>query len=145
MLWTDILQEHKLINVLIVDNQKKNRSKLKSNLTQIGLKGKKIQVDSIKSAIEVLEHHEDHRDAPEIIFTDIVMKDEKGVDLLIWVRNNSHYKNTPIIILSEQKGVQHVCEAIAQGADEYVQKPFDKQKITQALIIALGKKAKPLD
>jgi CheY-like chemotaxis protein len=64
------------------------------------------------------------------IFLDLEMPSMNGFDLARWIRNSSWNRSTPIIIVTGRDDRQTMQQVFASGATFYLQKPVDRQKLT---------------
>jgi two-component system chemotaxis response regulator CheY len=71
--------------------------------------------------------------AADIILVDWVMPGMSGMELIAWLRSQSQFSSTPILMVTAQGELSHVAEALKTGADEYIIKPFSKESIAEKL------------
>ncbi len=64
------------------------------------------------------------------IFLDLEMPIMNGFDLARWIRNSSWNRSTPIIIVTGRDDRQTMQQVFSNGATFYLQKPVDRQKLT---------------
>jgi CheY-like chemotaxis protein len=64
------------------------------------------------------------------IFLDLEMPSMNGFDLARWIRNSSWNRSTPIIIVTGSDDRQTMKQVFASGATFYLQKPVDRQKLS---------------
>jgi len=64
------------------------------------------------------------------IFLDLEMPSMNGFDLACWIRNSSWNRSTPIIIVTGRDDRQTMKQIFASGATFYLQKPVDRQKLS---------------
>jgi CheY-like chemotaxis protein len=64
------------------------------------------------------------------IFLDLEMPSMNGFDLARWIRNSSWNRSTPIIIVTGRDDRQTMQQVFANGATFYLQKPVDRQKLS---------------
>lgn len=64
------------------------------------------------------------------IFLDLEMPSMSGFDLARWIRNSSWNRSTPIIIVTGRDDRQTMQQVFANGATFYLQKPVDRQKLS---------------
>jgi CheY-like chemotaxis protein len=64
---------------------------------------------------------------PDLIVTDIQMPRMNGIDLIKQIRSRGDIAGTPIIVMSAY-GKRIIDDAMAAGADGYVEKPLDIDK-----------------
>ncbi|SFH34442.1 hybrid sensor histidine kinase/response regulator transcription factor [Pedobacter insulae] len=63
---------------------------------------------------------------PDIIITDVIMKEVSGVDLCMKVKSNPELSHIPVILLTSSSSSEIKLKGIEQGADDFITKPFDK-------------------
>lgn len=73
------------------------------------------------------------REHVDLIITDINMPDINGLELISYVRNNPNYQNIPLFIVSTESGEKDLEKGLALGANEYLVKPFDPQKLQELI------------
>ena len=101
--------------VLFVDDELPLREVVSRLLTRRGL-----DVTTAGDAVAAVEML---RDQPfDLVLTDFHMPDMDGFELLAHVRE--HYPDLPAIMMTGQSSVQHAVQAMANGAVDYLPKPF---------------------
>ncbi len=65
----------------------------------------------------------------DLLITDLNMPNIDGFKLIKTIRQQSDYKNLPIIILSTLSLEEDIHEGMAVGANSYLIKPFNKRRI----------------
>ncbi|WP_286862327.1 MULTISPECIES: hybrid sensor histidine kinase/response regulator transcription factor [Sphingobacterium] len=81
-----------------------------------------INADSAESAMSVLEKLE-----PSIVISDVMMAGDSGIDLCKQIKNSTRLSHIPIILLTASSSFDVKLKGIEVGADDYVNKPFDKE------------------
>ena len=76
--------------------------------------------DGLKTALEA---------KPELIILDLGLPEMDGYELCNRIRSIPDLENTPIIILSGRKGTDAHAKAYRLGADNYLEKPFEKEEL----------------
>ena len=66
---------------------------------------------------------------PDLILTDMMMPRMSGDELLKAVRNDPSLASTPVIFLTARAGTAARVESLEEGADDYIQKPFDEKEV----------------
>lgn len=61
---------------------------------------------------------------PDIILCDWMMSPVDGMDLMKRIRSESGMQRIPIIMITGHATSDHVSEALGEGADSYIVKPF---------------------
>ncbi|MBD1209604.1 MAG: response regulator [Ignavibacteria bacterium] len=85
--------------------------------------------DEAKAALEY--------ERPDIILTDIVMPTVDGFGVLNAVRSHPELAHIPVIMLSAKSRTEEIRFAMNQGADDYVTKPFEAEKLLEAVRIRI--------
>lgn len=60
---------------------------------------------------------------PELILLDLHMPVKSGLEVLSWVREQPHFKHTPVIMLTSSQDGGDIREAYDRGATSYLVKP----------------------
>ncbi len=75
---------------------------------------------------------------PEVILLDLVLPDANGIDLCRTIRSGH---TTPIIVLSAIGDDAKKVEALDEGADDYLTKPFSLDELLARIRVALRRNA----
>ena len=114
-------------HILVVDDEIEIVRALRRSLTAHGYKV--FTASSGEEAFELMSRHR-----PDLILLDLLLPGLSGLDVCRRMRAES---NIPIIVLSV-KGTEHdKVEALDQGADDYVSKPFGIDEVLARVRVAL--------
>jgi two-component system, OmpR family, response regulator len=116
--------KQKISRVLIVEEQPDI-----CLLLNIMLKERDIEVEHVKSLSEAKQYLEN--ESPDIILLDNRLPDGLGLDFIPFVRNN--YPNIKIIMISGYHADVIKDVALDNGADVFIEKPFTKHDIFEAV------------
>jgi DNA-binding response OmpR family regulator len=83
---------------------------------------------SVKKAKAIL-----HYIVPDLIVSEVDLKDGDGYDLLSFVRSRADYEKTPFLFLTRDTSMEKKVKALSQGADDYFTKPY----MTEELIVRI--------
>ena len=119
-------------NVLIVDD-----SKTVCNLVAFILKAEGIKVTTAEDGLDGLEKLYSMPEV-DLILTDINMPRMDGFSFIIAVREQDAYKDIPIIILSTEGGEEDIQKGIRLGANLYMVKPAQPEKMVRNIKMLLG-------
>ena len=119
-------------NVLIVDDSKTVR-----NLVAFILKAEGIKVTTAEDGLDGLEKLYSMSEV-DLILTDINMPRMDGFSFIIAVREQDAYKDIPIIILSTEGGEEDIQKGIRLGANLYMVKPAQPEKMVRNIKMLLG-------
>jgi len=81
-----------------------------------------MSADCVESAILMVKEHD-----YDVIFSDWKLGELSGLELLNYVRRNK--PNIGFIIATAYGTISHAVEALQQGADDYLSKPFQRQEL----------------
>ena len=111
--------------ILFVDDELPLREVVSRLLSRRGL-----DVTTAGDAVAAVEML---RDQPfDLVLTDFHMPDMDGFELLAHVRE--HYPDTPAIMMTGQSSVQHAVQAMANGAVDYLPKPFAVDALAERVL-----------
>lgn len=84
---------------------------------------------------------------PSLILCDVLMPKLSGMDLLTSLRNEPSTRITPIVMLSAVSGDEARVDALMNGAEDYLTKPFKPKELLARvhLHMHVGKKRKQLE
>lgn len=91
------------------------------------------QADGVEAAIVMLKTK-----TFDVVFSDWKLGELSGLDLLNFVRKN--YPDIGMIIATAYGTISHAVEALKQGADDYLSKPFQRQELLLTIEKALKTK-----
>ncbi|MFZ6029728.1 MAG: response regulator, partial [Chloroflexota bacterium] len=122
--------------ILIVDDDARNAFALSRLLSEKGVK-----MHIAPNATRALENLENSEKLPEVhlILTDIMMPGMDGYEFIQALRQQPRFRNIPIIALTAKamKGDREKC--IDAGANDYLSKPIDPERLFSLLRVWLSK------
>jgi CheY-like chemotaxis protein len=68
---------------------------------------------------------------PDVVILDMMMPRRSGLEVLAELRQDEAFSDTAVIVLTAQPGTRE--EALRQGADLVMVKPFEPEQITAAV------------
>lgn len=66
---------------------------------------------------------------PDIVITDVVMRELSGVELCTKIKEDPHLSHIPVILLTSSSSAEIKLKGIEGGADDHITKPFDKDML----------------
>lgn len=106
------------VNILVVDDVNSIRVQIRDLLKQFGFKKITLAANGEEAKIMMLE-------TPfHIVLSDWQMQPTDGFELLKYVRGNPNLKEMAFIMVTGESTKERVIEAIKQGVDDYLVKPF---------------------
>ncbi len=112
---------------LVVDDSGTIRAILQDILRNFGFEVH--QADDGASALEWLKTN----GPADFTCLDWNMPNMNGIQVVRYVRSNPAYKNMPILMCTSEVELERVIEALQEGANEYIMKPFDQEAIGEKL------------
>lgn len=110
-------------NILIVDDEPANLKLLNKMLTRQGY----LKLEMLQDPREVLGHYLKER--PDLILLDINMPHLDGYQVMAQLKALNDPLMPPIIVLTAQRGRDHLLRALAEGARDFVEKPFERVEL----------------
>ena len=112
--------------VLIVEDSATMRALLASTLEGLG---DGVEVQEAESGFEALRRLP--RESFDLIVTDINMPDINGLELVSFAKTSDVYREIPLIIISTEGSERDRAKGLELGADAYLVKPFDPEKLVE--------------
>jgi len=119
--------------LLLVDDEQAITERLQPYLTRAGYQVR-VSSDGVQ-ALELVETY-----LPDLIILDVLMPELDGREVLRQLRLNENW--TPVIMLTQVGESSERTMALLEGADDYINKPFDSNELA-ARIKAVLRRANP--
>ena len=113
--------------VLVVENEEHLRSILEYNLKLDG-----FEVYLAEDGREGLELA--RRILPDVILLDWMMPEMSGLEVLSELKKDEQTKNIPVFMLTAKAMMNDIKQALCEGADDYITKPFNTRQLGQSRI-----------
>ncbi len=121
-------------NVLIVDDSKTMRQVIKKALSLSGFKiGECLEAGNGREALEVLAGS-----WVDLILSDIHMPEMDGFGLLQALKEDSCWRDLPVVMITTEANEERLQKALALGARGYIRKPFTPENIRSFLSRVMG-------
>ena len=112
-----------MYSILVVDDSATMRRMVIASLRALA----DIQCDQASTGLEAIERL---ALAPvDLIILDLNMPDMHGIEVLQFVRSHERYRAIPVIILTTRGDNDSRAVAFANGASQYLTKPFTPQSL----------------
>ncbi len=120
--------------ILIADDEPGMRTLLMQTLEELEDKGVKLlTADNGVKALNTIKIEK-----PELVLLDIEMPGIDGYEICKTVKNKLKMKDIYIIVLTAKNQEVDKQKAVDTGADFYMTKPFDPNKIVKKVVDVLG-------
>jgi twitching motility two-component system response regulator PilG len=114
------------LKIMVIDDSKTIRRTAETLLKKVG-----CEVITATDGFDALAKIADTQ--PNIIFVDIMMPRLDGYQTCALIKNNSSFKNTPVIMLSSKDGLFDKAKGRIVGSDQYLTKPFSKDELLNTI------------
>ncbi len=114
------------LKVMIIDDSKTIRRTAETLLKKAG-----FQVVTATDGFDALAKIAESE--PDIIFVDIMMPRLDGYQTCALIKNNSAFKQIPVIMLSSKDGLFDRARGRIAGSDYYLTKPFSRDELFGAI------------
>ena len=111
---------------MVVDDSKTIRRSAESLLTKAGCEVITAG-DGFESLAKIAESE------PDIIFIDIMMPRLDGYQACALIKNNSKFKDTPVIMLTSKDSIFDRARGRLVGSEQYLTKPFSREDLLGAI------------
>ena len=112
------------IQILVVDDSSTMRRILKVSLARCGFNN----VDEAQNGLDGLAKAQAKQYG--CIITDWNMPEMDGLEMAKKLRATPNYQKTPIMMVTTEGGKQEVIEALMQGINSYIVKPFNEETLS---------------
>ncbi|OAS83229.1 MULTISPECIES: response regulator [Metabacillus] len=119
-----------MARILIVDDAKFMRM----TLSNILIKANHEVVGEAENGVEAIELFV--KEKPDLVTLDITMPEKNGIEALKEIKQD--YPQAKIIMCSAMGQQKMVVEAIEAGAKDFIVKPFDENRVIEAVNRVLG-------
>ena len=112
--------------VMVIDDSKTIRRTAETLLQSAGCEVV-TAIDGFDALAKIIDTQ------PDVIFVDIMMPRLDGYQTCALIKNNSRYKNTPVIMLSSKNGLFDKVKGRIVGSDKYLTKPFGRDELLNVI------------
>ena len=120
----------KRLKVLLVEDFQTMRKAIIRVLDEIDLDV--VEAENGIEALKVIDTEQ-----VDIVFTDLVMPEMDGFELCEEIRRRPSTRHLPVVVVSTHRDAKYIIQALREGADDYLSKPFGgalaKQVIERAM------------
>jgi len=119
--------------ILLVDDDMRNLFALSKILKDRGIEI--IKAENGKNALDMLEKHADIN----MVLMDIMMPEMDGYEAMKRIRSQVKFKNLPVIALTAKAMKDDKQKCIDAGANDYITKPIDVERLLSLMRVWLSK------
>ncbi len=121
------------IRILSIEDESEIRRFLRSTLGANGME--LVEAETGKAGLQKITTA-----TPDIVLLDLGLPDMEGMEVLRQIRE---WGRTPVIVLSARGQERDKVEALEQGADDYLTKPFSAAELIARIRVALRHAQRP--
>src|SRR5689334_9076845 len=111
-----------MVRILVVDDEESVRAVAQRLLTLHG-----YAVDSAEDGLAAIDQLQ--RASYDLLIIDRIMPKMSGLEAIALIRTSPSFKNLKILMVTHASVTKEVDEAFEAGADGYVVKPYDMEKL----------------
>ena len=117
-------------NILVVDKTSFNRTAIKNLLNKAGYN----VIAEAGTGIKAVEKFKTYK--PDLVFMDVQIPEMDGIEALKEIKEID--SNTPVIMCSAAGQQTVVIEAVRAGANDFIVKPFQPDRVLEAVKKCIG-------
>lgn len=119
------------INICLADDDEDDRLFFTDAFDELKINTK---VSTFNDGVELMTYlnHEDSI-LPNVLFLDLNMPKKNGVECLLEIKQNEKFNDIAIAIYSTSSSEEHIEETFVNGANIYIKKPNDFEKLKKIL------------
>jgi len=122
------------MNVLIVDDSSLTRKAIRRIVDMIGLDIEKVfEAENGVEALKIL--NESHI---QLVLADLNMPEMGGIEMIYHMRGNEATRDIPVVIVSTESSTTVIEGLLADGAKDYLHKPFTPEEFREVLTRTVG-------
>jgi two-component system chemotaxis response regulator CheY len=122
------------LNILIVDDSALTRKAIGRILGMIDLDaGELFEAENGTEALKVLDEKN-----IDLVLADLNMPEMGGIEMIYHMRGNEATRNIPVVIVSTESSTTVIEGLLADGAKDYLHKPFTPEDFREVITRILG-------
>lgn len=123
--------DHARLFVLLADDDEDDRIFFKDAIEKLKMK---TDIDTVNDGQQLMEYlKKPGARLPHVLFLDLNMPRKSGLECLQEIRGNNDLNSMSIAIYSTSSSEGDIHESFIHGANIYIKKPHDFQKLKQAI------------
>jgi two-component system, chemotaxis family, chemotaxis protein CheY len=122
------------MNILIVDDSALTRKAIRRIVGMIGLDIE--NVFEAQNGVEALKILNETR--IDLVLADLNMPEMGGIEMIYHIRGNEATRDIPVVIVSTESSTTVIEGLLADGAKDYLHKPFTPEEFREVLTRTVG-------
>ncbi|MBN2802326.1 MAG: DUF4388 domain-containing protein, partial [Deltaproteobacteria bacterium] len=120
-------------HLLIADSDPKSLRVLEVSLKKSG-----FSITKAKNGLDAIEKIK--ISIPDMIITETTMPEMDGFELIQELKNNSEWKDIPVIFLTAEKSIEEKIRGLEQGVEDYLTKPIFIREILARVSLVMQRR-----
>ena len=125
--------EHDGVKILVADDEEDIRKMVNKRLTDAGYDV--VLVNNGREAVECA-----YKEIPDLIVMDIMMPEMDGFEATKILKSRLETASIPVVMLTAKKDKESELQGLDAGADDYITKPFDHEKLLARIKMLLNRR-----
>ena len=126
---SDLSSEYVILHLEDMDSY---LDSMQESLLKLNFQGDILQAKTVKEALELCSHKK-----IDFIISDWNLPDSSGLEFLKTLRQQQKFKNTPFIMCTTMDEVKDMIDAVNEGVNDYVVKPWTNEDLEKKIILTL--------
>jgi len=123
------------VKILVTDDDKLIRKMVIDAFSQEQQQYEFLEAENGSQAIKLV-----YETRPDILISDLMMPRMDGFEVVKYLRSHLETASLPIVMLTSKSDKQSEIEGLDLGADDYITKPFDKDRLRSRVKMLLKRK-----
>lgn len=124
--------------IMIVDDDAEERMMLNYILSDEGYRC--IEVHDEESVVDMVQFHQ-----PDLILMDRIMPHRSGLEISIEIKSKHSISQIPIIMVTAADKIEEKIEALEDGVDDYICKPYEPRELLAKIKAILRSSKQAID
>ena len=125
------------VTIIMIEDDEGHARLIERNIRRSGVNNEIIPFTNGADAIRYLFGPDDsglaHRERALLILLDLNLPDMSGIDVLRRVKENSHLKSAPVVILTTADDSREIRRCYELGCNVYITKPVNYESFANAI------------
>lgn len=127
----------KPVTIIMVEDDQGHARLIEKNIRRAGVNNELIAFVNGASALEYLLGRDGSGEVSSrrqlLVLLDLNLPDMAGVEVLTQIKNNSHLKRTPVVVLTTTDDSREIQNCYDLGANVYITKPVNYEGFSNAI------------
>jgi CheY-like chemotaxis protein len=130
-------QDAKPVTIVMIEDDEGHARLIEKNIRRAGVNNELIAFANGASALEYLLGADGSGEVSSrrqlLVLLDLNLPDMAGVEVLTKIKNNSHLKRTPVVVLTTTDDSREIQNCYDLGANVYITKPVNYDGFSNAI------------